>query len=125
LTDLKSACLPKKTMTDHRALWTDVARNDLEDIASYIVEEDGIDAALDIVSRLERRAEKLVSMPKRGVIVPELLNIGVLQYRQLTERPWRILYRIHGDAVHVVAVVDSRREMVTFLMERLLRNSGE
>jgi len=39
----------------------------------------------------------------------------------LTERPWRILYRILGESVYVVAVVDSRRDMVAFLMERLLR----
>ena len=109
-------------MTDYNVLWADVARDDLDDIANYIAEEDGIDAALNIVCRLEQRAKKLVSMPKRGVIVPELRDIGVLQYRQLTEKPWRILYRIiHGETVHVVAVVDSRRDLLTFLMERLLR----
>ncbi len=64
---------------------------------------------------LERKAAKLVIiMPKRGVIIPELLDIGVLQYRQLTERLWRIFYRILGNTVHVVAVVDSRRDMVVF-----------
>jgi len=108
-------------MIEYDVLWADVARADLDDIANYIAEEDGIDVALEIVLRLERKASKLVSMPKRGVIVPELLDIGVLQYRQLTERPWRILYRILGNVVHVVAIVDSRRDMVSFLMERLLR----
>jgi plasmid stabilization system protein ParE len=108
-------------MTDHDVLWTDVARDDLDNIANYIVEEDGIDAALEIACRLEQRAEKLVSFPKRVVIVPGLLDIGVLQYRQLTEKPWRILYRIYGNTVHVVAVVDSRRDLLSFLMQRLMR----
>jgi len=108
-------------MVEYDVLWADVARADLDDIANYIAEEDGIGVALEIVLRLECKASKLVSMPKRGVIVPELLDIGVLQYRQLTERPWRILYRILGNTVHVVAIVDSRRDMVSFLMERLLR----
>lgn len=108
-------------MSEYDVLWADVARADLDDIADYIAEEDGIDAALEIVCRLERKAAKLINMPKRGVIVPELLDIGVLQYRQLTERPWRILYRILGNTVHVVAVIDSRRDMITFLMDRLLR----
>jgi len=108
-------------MIEYDVLWADVARADLDDIADYIAEEDGIDAALEIVCRLERKAAKLINMPKRGVIVPELLDIGVLQYRQLTERPWRILYRILGNTVHVVAVIDSRRDMITFLMDRLLR----
>jgi len=108
-------------MIEYDVLWADVARADLDDIADYIAEEDGIDAALEIVCRLERKAAKLINMPKRGVIVSELLDIGVLQYRQLTERPWRILYRILGNTVHVVAVIDSRRDMITFLMDRLLR----
>jgi len=108
-------------MIDYDVLWADVARDDLDDIANYIAEEDSVDAALDVVCRLDRRAEKLVSLPKRGVVVPELLDIGVLQYRQLTERPWRILYRILGESVYVVAVVDSRRDMLAFLMQRLLR----
>jgi len=108
-------------MIDYEVLWADVARDDIDDIANHIAEEGGAGAALDVVCRLERRAEKLVSLPKRGVIVPELLDVGVLQYRQLTEKPWRILYRILGESVYVVAVVDSRRDMVTFLMERLLR----
>ncbi len=108
-------------MIEYNVLWADVARADLDDIANFIAEEDGIEIALEVVLRLERKASKLVSMPKRGVIVPELLDIGVLQYRQLTERPWRILYRILGNTVHVVAIVDSRRDMVSFLMERLLR----
>ncbi len=108
-------------MIKYDVLWTDVARADLDDIADYIAEEDGIDAALEIVCRLERKATHLVSMPKRGVIIPELRDIGILQYRQLTERPWRMPYRILGKTVYVVAVVDSRREMLTFLMARLLR----
>jgi len=121
LTSSKNVFTQKKAMIDYNVLWTDVARSDLDDIANYIAEEDGIDTALEIVFRLERRAAKLVNMPKRGVIVSELLDVGVLQYRQLTERPWRIFYRIYEETVHVVAVVDGRRDMVVFLMERLMR----
>lgn len=113
--------LKKIIMVEYDVLWADVARSDLDDIANYIAEEDSFDAAITVVCRLECKAEKLVSMPKRGVVVPELHDIGVLQYRQLTERPWRIIYRIFNSTVYVVAVVDSRRDLPVFLMERLLR----
>ena len=43
-----------KIMTDYNVLWADVARDDLDDIANYIAEEDGIDTALDIICRLVR-----------------------------------------------------------------------
>jgi len=108
-------------MTEYRVLWTDAARHDLENIADYIAGEDGIPIALDVVRRLESRAAELFTLPERGTVVPELLDIGIPQYRQLTVKPWRVFYRIEGDAVHVMAVVDSRRDIVAFLMERLFR----
>jgi len=108
-------------MVEYEVLWADVARSDLDDIADYIIEENGVDVAITVVCHLERKAARLVNMPKRGVVVPELHDIGVLQYRQLTERPWRIIYRIFGSTVYVVAVVDGRRDLPLFLMERLLK----
>jgi len=108
-------------MTDYAVLWADVARKDLEEIANYIVEERGVDAALRVVGRIEDRCSSLITMPKRGVVVPELRDIGFFQYRQITEKPWRVFYRVQGETVFVVAVVDARRDIFSFLMERVLR----
>ncbi|MDQ6959260.1 MAG: hypothetical protein Q9M24_09150 [Mariprofundaceae bacterium] len=38
MTGLKNVFMPKKNMADHDILWTDVARDDLDDIANYIIE---------------------------------------------------------------------------------------
>ncbi|MDQ6975940.1 MAG: type II toxin-antitoxin system RelE/ParE family toxin [Mariprofundaceae bacterium] len=108
-------------MADFDVLWTKEARQDLDDIADYIVSDNGAAVALDIVHQVEQTCMTLVSMPERGVVVPELRDIGVLQYRQLLLRPWRIFYRIHGGLVYVIAVVDSRRDLAAFLMDRLMR----
>ena len=108
-------------MIEYSVLWADVARGDLDDIANYIAEADGFDMATTVVCRLEKKAAQLTRMPERGVIVPELQEIGVLQYRQLTERPWRIIYRVVEHTVYVLAVVDGRRDLALFLMERLLK----
>jgi toxin ParE1/3/4 len=48
--------------------------------------------------------------------------VDVHQYREVIERPWRILYRIDGDTVLVLAVLDGRRELRSLLLERLLRS---
>jgi hypothetical protein len=59
---------------------------------------------------------------QRGRIVPELRAVGVLHYRELMERPWRIVYRIGASHVLVLAVLDSRRDLQSLLLERLIRS---
>lgn len=101
--------------------WTDTAREDLDSICLYIA-ADSLDNALTVLDRLESRAQSLASQPQRGREVPELRALGVHQYRELVERPWRIVYRIDSSRVLVLAVLDSRRSLSAVLMERLVRS---
>jgi plasmid stabilization system protein ParE len=55
-------------------------------------------------------------------LVPELKAVDVLQYRELIEPPWRIIYRIEPDQVMVLAVLDGRRDLRSLLLERLVRD---
>jgi toxin ParE1/3/4 len=72
--------------------------------------------------RLGARAGALSTTPERGRKVPELAALDAHHYRELIERPWRILYRIEGDRVLVVAVLDGRRDLASLLIERLVRS---
>ncbi|MDX8410220.1 MAG: type II toxin-antitoxin system RelE/ParE family toxin [Mariprofundales bacterium] len=108
-------------MDEYEVLWTDTARLDLDGIIEYIAEEDGAAIALNVLDRLEKRAGKLLNMPNRGRVVPELQENGVFQYRQLSETPWRIIYRIRKEIVYVVAVIDGRRDFVDLLLQRLIQ----
>jgi len=60
-------------------------------------------------------------MPTRGRIVPELKRHGVTGFRELIERPWRMIYFIKGKRVSVVSVLDGRRQLEDLLLERFLR----
>jgi hypothetical protein len=42
-------------------------------------------------------------------------------YRELIERPWRVVYRFERNHVYVVAVLDARRNLASLLLERLAR----
>jgi toxin ParE1/3/4 len=103
-----------------RVAWADAARADLEAIAEYIA-NDRLQTALSVLDRIERAAARLTRMPERGRTVPELAMIGVCGYRELVVPPWRILYRLSESTVHVLAVVDSRRDVADLLMERFVR----
>ncbi|RLL50795.1 type II toxin-antitoxin system RelE/ParE family toxin [Mariprofundus sp. EBB-1] len=108
-------------MAEYEVLWTDTATHDLNGIIEYIAEDRGAETALSILDRLELRADALFNMPNRGRIVPELQDIGVFQYRQLSETPWRIIYRIRKEVVYVVAVIDGRRDFIDLLLQRLIQ----
>lgn len=102
-------------------LWTDTARGDLAAIVESIA-EDSPQNALAVLDRLAARTSTLVSNPQRGRMVPELRSLDLGQYRELIERPWRIIYRIEQHRVLVVAVLDGRRDMQSLLIDRLVRS---
>ena len=104
----------------YRVLWTDTARQDLTEIVEYIA-QDSVDDALSILQKLEVKAAQLVALPSRGRVVPELLHTGISQYRELISAPWRIVYRTDGNQVFIMAVLDSRRDLQTVLLNRLAR----
>ena len=107
-------------MADFQVLWTDAARRDLEGIVEFIAEESPTNA-LATLARLEQRCQALAALPERGRVVPEMRSVDVLTYRELIEGPWRIVYRYDVDRVHVMAVLDARRELSSQLLERLVR----
>lgn len=104
-------------MTERRVLWTRTARRDLDAIIDEIA-----DNALSILERLSERAASLGQTAERGRLVPEPRVIGVTPYRELIERPWRLLYRIESERVMVLAVLDGRRDLDALLLERLVRS---
>jgi plasmid stabilization system protein ParE len=100
--------------------WAKVAEQDLEEIVDYVA-LDSIDEALRILAKLRGEAAALATMPRRGRVVPELQAQGVSVYHELIVSPWRIIYRINEQQVHVLAVFDSRRNLEDILLERLTR----
>jgi addiction module RelE/StbE family toxin len=108
-------------MIERRVLWTRTARRDLDAIVAYIA-TDSIENALSVLDRLQERAESLTTAAERGRLVPELRSIDVHQYREIVERPWRIVYRIEPDSVMVLAVLDGRRDLESLLLDRLVRS---
>ena len=104
-----------------RVEWTQTAVRDLAAIVDYISEE-STENARSVLKKLEETAEKLATMPLRGRIVFELAAFGIRIYRQLVHARWRIICRVSGKKVYVMAVLDSRRNLEDILLERLVRD---
>ncbi|MBF0560117.1 MAG: type II toxin-antitoxin system RelE/ParE family toxin [Nitrospirae bacterium] len=107
-------------MLKHVVRWANIAENDLEAIIDFIANESP-DAALKVLGKIRDKTSRLISMPQRGRIVPELRQQGIFIYHELVSAPWRIIYRVDGQTVYVLAVIDSRRNVEDILLDRFAR----
>ena len=101
------------------------AEQDLLDIFHYIAEAASIEKANRVIDRLEATCLRLETMPERGRIPPELEDLGILEYRELIEKPYRIIYQIQEQEVFVHCILDGRQSMQDLLFLRLLRPSNQ
>ena len=56
--------------------------------------------------------------------MPELARLHIQQYRELVIPPYRLVYRIRGPQVLVLAFLDARRSLEDALLDRLIRIEG-
>lgn len=98
-------------------LVTEDAQRDLDDIHAYIASQDGLDRADAI---LDATLSKLTKLPNRGEYPPELVALGIRQFRQVHFKPYRAIYQVTGSEIHVLVVADGRRDMQALLQRRVL-----
>jgi toxin ParE1/3/4 len=104
----------------YEVLLTKDAERDLEEIYIYIGAHDSRGSADRVLERLVQTTDALSSSPDRGTYVSELRSLGMLEYRQIFFKPYRLIYRVHAKQVVVYVVADGRREMGSLLTRRLL-----
>lgn len=97
------------------------AENDLLEIYRYVARHDSAHKADRLLDILEKTIIKLETFPLRGSCPPELERIGVLEFREVFFKPYRIVYQVVQKEVYVLCVLDGRRELQEILQQRLLR----
>ncbi len=108
-------------MTEKLAVfWSESAASDLDDILDLVADRDGVDRALELYENLRRRVAGLSRHPRRCRYVPELKAIGLSEFRESICRPYRLFFRLVGDQVILLGVLDSRRDLEALLIDRAL-----
>ena len=110
-------------MKDFKVIWTKSAEFDLESIIEYI-KTDSIEIAKEIFFAIKNRCNDLSTFPTGRRIVPELQQIGILKYRELIFKRWRIVYKIENEKIYILIVVDSSRDIEDILFQRLLKDES-
>ncbi|MGK0256508.1 MAG: toxin ParE1/3/4 [Arcobacteraceae bacterium] len=106
-------------MKEFEVIWTQSAEFDLESIIEYI-KIDSLNTAKKIFFEIKKECNNLFYFPERKRIVTELQEIGILKYREVIHKRWRIIYKIDQKKVYILLVVDSSRNLEDILFRRLI-----
>jgi toxin ParE1/3/4 len=104
----------------HRVRISEDAELDLVDLYRHIAAHDSVEQAVQVLDQLESLCASLSELPE-GHIPPELDRIGVVAFREVHFKPYRVIYEVSGATVFIHGVFDGRRDMQSLLERRLLR----
>jgi toxin ParE1/3/4 len=99
---------------------TEDAERDLDDIITYVAQNDSPRNAEHVLGRILDIADSLTVEPTRGSTPKELRALGDQEYRQIFFKPYRLIYRVVERQVVVYLIADGRRDLQTLLARRLL-----
>jgi toxin ParE1/3/4 len=102
-------------------LLSEQAERDIEDIYRYIAEHDDFRKADRVLAALENCCCALVDFPERGNAPKELQPLGITEFREVHDKPYRAIRRIFDTRVIVYCVLDGTRDMQKLLQRRLMR----
>ena len=108
-------------MKRYKVYWTREATIDLGEIVDYIA-KDRISAAKSVYKKIKLKCRQLNESPERCRRVPELLDIGIENYREVIVSPYRVIFKLTESTVYIFAVIDGRRDVESVLFDRLLRS---
>ena len=97
------------------------AEQDLKELRSYILKNFSRLTWQKTYGQLKEAIGNLATFPYLGAIPGELEVIQLTQYRQILSGKNRVIYEVRQDTVFIHAIIDTRRDMMSFLMARLLR----
>lgn len=106
--------------TRFEVLITEGAEQDLESIYDYIAEFDSVANADHVLDELMAIVESLSRRPEQGNYPKELVALGIREYRQVSFKPYRVIYRVMDQSVVIYLIADGRRDMQSVLARRLL-----
>jgi toxin ParE1/3/4 len=110
----------------YEVLLTAGAEQDLDDLVGFVAVNDTPAKADALLDKILAAEQTLAMAPQRGNIPRELLALGIREYRQTMFKPYRIVYQVQvlpKPVVHIVVVVDGRRDVASVLQQRLLSAS--
>lgn len=99
------------------------AECDLKDLRAYILKRFGSHVWQDSYRQIKDSVKTIAQFPESGCIPDELENLGLAQYRQVIAGMNRIVYETRNSTVYIHIVCDTRKDLRSLLMARLLKSN--
>jgi len=97
------------------------AEEDLVEILDYF-NEINPEYSYKLLLTLENRIKELKIIPERGRIIPELEKQNIINYRELIEGNYRIVYAVQDETVIIHTIIDGRRNFEEIIINKLMRS---
>ena len=104
----------------YEVLITPGAERDLAEVIEYSAEHDAPAKADQVLGKLLVAIDGLSMLPERGAPPKELLALGMRDFRQVSFKPYRVIYRVMSAQVFILVIADGRRDLQAVLARRLL-----
>ena len=104
----------------YKTVFSRYAEDDLIEILDYFSSKDP-EYSLKLLKTIENRVAELKKFPERGRIVPELELQNIIEYRELIEGNYRIIFAIQNKTVIIHTIIDARRDFEELIMNKLMR----
>jgi addiction module RelE/StbE family toxin len=97
-----------------QVIWTDESKRDLKAIGDYL-RKSSAEFAETVVFQIYESVGRLYDFPRLGRVVPEF---NIHDIRELIHDGYRIVYLLHEDEVHILAVLHGKQDLVKKLSRR-------
>lgn len=105
----------------YKAIFSRYAEDDLVEIVEYY-HQINPEYALKLLETIETRVNELKKFPERGRIVPELEEQHILDYGELIEGNYRLVYAVQEDMVVIHTILDGRRNFEELIINKLVKH---
>jgi plasmid stabilization system protein ParE len=100
-----------------KSIITNLANEQIRQIAKYIHKEFGKDRRDEFMKEVRQTRRLIEGSPNIGPVEPLLADRAVMYRSYVMNRLDKIVYRIDGDIIYIVAFWDVRRDPGTLVSE--------
>jgi len=107
-------------MKKNKVVFSRYAESDLVEILDYFIAFNPA-YAKQTLENIETKVQGLKDFPESGRVVPELALQNIMNYRELIEDVYRIIYSIEPEMIIIHSVIDSRRNLEDLLVRKFMK----
>jgi toxin ParE1/3/4 len=104
----------------YKIIWSKDAGEEIVEIISWYKYNVGKNIAQKIYAKINSQIKKLKDMPGTGKKVQLLKDIGINEYRQIVQDQWVIYYKVAKESIHIISVIDGRRNLEEILYKKII-----